>query len=120
MAEKQLMMPADPVCGRYVAISSLSFWVNASSQPLTDRELLNCHAAVKALQTQFGISYKDASHRLFLAEVEKLEHQTSTLRTYADLKERMEASIQSFERRLAGHMRGTLPDDKDATPDIHY
>jgi len=73
-------------------------------QTLTDRELLSCHAAVKALQDQFGISYKDASHRLYLAEVEKLEQQDITLKTYATLKERLEDNLESFERRFADIM----------------
>jgi hypothetical protein len=39
---------------------------------MTQRELLGLHAEVKALQGQFGISYKDAAHRLYHAEVQKL------------------------------------------------
>jgi hypothetical protein len=68
---------------------------------LTDRELLSCHAEVKALQHQLGTSYKDASHRLYMAEVEKLEQQDVTLKTYATLKERMERNLESFERRFS-------------------
>jgi hypothetical protein len=68
---------------------------------LTDRELLNCHAEVKALQNQLGTSYKDASHRLYMAEVEKLEQQDLTLKSYATLKERMEYNLESFERRFS-------------------
>jgi hypothetical protein len=69
---------------------------------LTDRELLGCHAEVKALQNQLGTSYKDASHRLYMAEVEKLEQQDITLKTYATLKKRMERNLRSFESRFAG------------------
>jgi hypothetical protein len=70
-------------------------------QDLTDRELLSCHAEVKALQDQLGTSYKDASHRLYMAEVEKLEQQDITLKTYATLKERVENKLKSFEMRLS-------------------
>ncbi|KAF8230814.1 hypothetical protein L208DRAFT_1280121 [Tricholoma matsutake] len=57
----------------------------ANAKPNCNRELLSCHAAVKALQDQFGISYKDASHCLYLAEVEKLKQQDITLKTYMRL-----------------------------------
>jgi len=68
---------------------------------LTDRELLSCHAEVKALQNQLGTSYKDASHRLYMAEVEKLEQQDVTLKTYATMKERMKCSLESFKHRFS-------------------
>ncbi|KAF8226058.1 hypothetical protein L208DRAFT_1303823 [Tricholoma matsutake] len=81
LARNQLMLPADP--------------------KLTDRELLSCHAEVKALQNNLGTSYKDASHRLYMAEVEKLEQQDVTSKTYATLKERMEYNLKSFECRFS-------------------
>jgi hypothetical protein len=39
---------------------------------LSQRELLGLHAEVKALQKQYGISYKDAAHRLYHAELQTL------------------------------------------------
>jgi hypothetical protein len=48
---------------------------------LTNRELLSCHAKVKALQNQLGTLYKDASHHPYMAEVEKLKQQNITLKT---------------------------------------
>ena len=36
-----------------------------------------------------------------MAEVEKLEQQDVTLKTYATLKERMERNLESFERRFS-------------------
>ncbi|KAF4618025.1 hypothetical protein D9613_011581 [Agrocybe pediades] len=38
---------------------------------LSNHERLNLHAEVLALQERLGISYKDACHRLYLAEIEK-------------------------------------------------
>jgi hypothetical protein len=78
-------------------------------QNLTDRELLSCHASVKALQDQLGISYKDASHHLYLAEVEKLKQQDIVLKTYATLKERVEDNLKLFESRFADIMRESQP-----------
>ncbi|KAF8186705.1 hypothetical protein BJ912DRAFT_927057 [Pholiota molesta] len=43
------------------------------NQPLTEQELLSGHGAVVALQHKFGISYKDAAHRLYMAQVEHLK-----------------------------------------------
>lgn len=42
-----------------------------SCQSPTDREALIIHAEILATQSRWGISYKDAAHRLYLAEVEK-------------------------------------------------
>jgi hypothetical protein len=84
---------------------------------LTDRELLSCHAEVKALQNNLGTSYKDAGHRLYMAEIEKLEQQDVTLRTYATLKERIEYNLKSFERRFSDiPFRSSSHDDNMADP----
>ena len=42
-------------------------------QQLSDQENLILHAEVVALQQKLGISYKDASHQLYMAELEKLK-----------------------------------------------
>ena len=34
---------------------------------------MDLHSEIKALQNLFGISYKDAAHRLYMIEVEKLK-----------------------------------------------
>jgi hypothetical protein len=98
MGRNQLMLPADPASVRPHFCGYIS---SSRFQSLTDRELLSCHAEVKALQNQLGTSYKDASHRLYMAEVEKLEQQDITLKTYATLKKRMELNLQSFESRFS-------------------
>lgn len=38
-----------------------------------DIEALHLHAEIKALQETLGISYKDATHRLYMTEVEKMK-----------------------------------------------
>jgi hypothetical protein len=86
-------------------------------QNLTDRKLLGCHAEVKALQNNLGTSYKDASHRLYMAEVEKLEQQDIMLHTYATLKKRMECDMKSFEWRLSNiPLRSSSHDKNMADP----
>ena len=42
-------------------------------QGLSEREWLALHAEVKAIQQEFGLSYKDSAHRLYLAEVSRLK-----------------------------------------------
>jgi len=39
---------------------------------LSEREWLALHAEIKALQQLLGLSYKDAGHRLYLAELARL------------------------------------------------
>ena len=41
-------------------------------QSQSDYEALNLHAKVIAMQLQWGLSYKDAAHCLYLAELEKM------------------------------------------------
>ena len=71
MAPNQLILPADSAS--VLVLISVVYISSSSLQILTDRELLSCHAEVKALQNKLGTSYKDASHRLYMAEVEKLK-----------------------------------------------
>jgi hypothetical protein len=42
-------------------------------QGLSEREWLALHAEIQAIQKEFGLSYKDSSHRLYLAEVARLK-----------------------------------------------
>jgi hypothetical protein len=63
---------------------------------LTDREYLTLHAEVKALQERLGISYKDASHRLYMAEVEKLKVDDGARKMCVVLKARIAEALQAF------------------------
>ena len=54
-----------------------------------------CHAEVSALQKQLGISYKDAAHRLYMAEVERVKKSESAARGFAGVRERLESIISS-------------------------
>lgn len=49
------------------------------SQGSSDRERLAAHAEVLALQETLGISYKDAAHRLYMAELERFKADEKTL-----------------------------------------
>ena len=78
---------------------------------------MGCHAEVKALQNNLGTSYKYASHRLYMAEVETLEQQDIMLHTYVTLKKRMEWDMKSFEWRLSNiPLRSSSHDENMADP----
>jgi hypothetical protein len=56
----------------------------------SQRELFLLHAEVEALQTTLGISYKDAAHRLFMAEVERVQKADSAAKAFGALRRRMD------------------------------
>jgi hypothetical protein len=61
---------------------------------LTQRELLVLHAEVKALQEQHGISYKDAAHRLYHAEVQKLSALSDSQAAFSSLHGVLDDAIE--------------------------
>ena len=63
--------PTRPVC-----LAPFPLWISAAADPskqLSDHKCLTLHAEVVALQQHLGITYKDASHQLYMAELEKLK-----------------------------------------------
>jgi hypothetical protein len=60
---------------------------------LTPRELLRLHAEVKALQDQYGISYKDAAHRLYHGEIQKLSALTSSESKFSTVHDELDYAI---------------------------
>ncbi|KAF8950431.1 hypothetical protein BDZ97DRAFT_1771257 [Flammula alnicola] len=81
LGHKSVVFPADP--------------------PLTERELLTAHAEVKALQEQLGLSYKDASHRLYMAEWERLKADEEAKKFFTSLANRTKNSLENFQTRLS-------------------
>jgi|HubBroStandDraft_6_1064221.scaffolds.fasta_scaffold317096_3 hypothetical protein len=77
---------------------------------LTKRELLGLHADVLSLRESLGISYKDASHRLYLAEWEKIKVLENTLKSFANLTIHTENSLERFQSM----MRNVTEADKEA------
>jgi len=51
------------------------------------------HAEVKALQATLGISYKDAAHRLFMAEVERVKKADSAAKAYSAIRKQIRETI---------------------------
>uniref|UniRef100_A0A8H7XV60 Uncharacterized protein n=1 Tax=Psilocybe cubensis TaxID=181762 RepID=A0A8H7XV60_PSICU len=67
--------------------------------PLTDQERLSLHAEVLSLQKRLGISYKDAAHRLYLAEVEKIQLANIHRRNLGALDKHIGKSLQYIAQR---------------------
>ncbi|KAF8814637.1 hypothetical protein BYT27DRAFT_7219579 [Phlegmacium glaucopus] len=88
MGEDKVMSPHDP--------------------PLTDRECLGLHAEIKSLQERLGISYKDASHRLYMSQLEKLKAEKDASKAFSNLKLRTDGAVKMFNEmaaKLAGQDR---------------
>jgi hypothetical protein len=63
-------------------------------QQLSDQENLILHAEVVALQQKLGISYKDASHRLYMGELEKLKVADETHKAFKNLDKRITGLLE--------------------------
>jgi hypothetical protein len=61
----------------------------------SERERHLLHAEVKALQKTLGISYKDAAHRLFLAEVERVKKADSARKSFAAIRQSLQSMVTS-------------------------
>ncbi|KAF8328755.1 hypothetical protein F5887DRAFT_924092 [Amanita rubescens] len=60
---------------------------------LTERELLLGHAEIKAVQEKFGLSYKDAAHRLYHTESRAQVDNDVVFRTFSQLRQGMDERI---------------------------
>ncbi|KAF8799689.1 hypothetical protein BYT27DRAFT_7119810 [Phlegmacium glaucopus] len=83
-----------------VVASSLEFHRRADPT-LTERESLGLHAKIKALQERLGISYKGASHRLYMAKVEKVKAKQDTCKAFSSLKMQTERAVKTFNDMVA-------------------
>jgi len=54
---------------------------------------LGSHADVKALQKQLGLSYKDAAHRLYMAELESLRMSDSASKYFEHIQREVDGII---------------------------
>lgn len=69
-------------------------------QGSSDRERLLAHAEVLSLQERLGISYKDASHRLYMAEMEKLMAEEIRYKAFTRLQARTKDSLERALKSL--------------------
>lgn len=87
MAEGMIEARVDPVC---FFIRLLFSHFIPDRQGLSQRELHVLHHEVKALQSTLGISYKDAAHRLFMGEVERVKKADSSTKLFGAVRERID------------------------------
>ena len=90
---------------------------------MTDWELLGLHAEIMSLRETLGISYKDASHRLYMAEWKKLKTNARTQKVFNLLTTCTKKTIEKLQTSLGqlGIVEKLIPDsnsdaDADATP----
>jgi hypothetical protein len=63
--------------------------------------LLIIHAEVKALQVKYGLSYKDAAHRLYYSEVKKLQVEDNAYKSMNEMLDYIDSSIvQDLQQKL--------------------
>jgi hypothetical protein len=51
------------------------------------------HAEIKALAQRLGLSYKDAAHRLYMAEVERVKLADSAAKSFTILKQKIDEMV---------------------------
>ncbi|KAF8809687.1 hypothetical protein BYT27DRAFT_7254402 [Phlegmacium glaucopus] len=77
----------------------------------SDWERLSAHAEVLALQERLGISYKDASHRLYMAELERLKSDEKMHKAFANLQVLTEQALErAYNSIKQAETRDTSPD----------
>lgn len=59
------------------------------------REWLDLHAEVLALQNQYGISYKDAAHRLYMSEVAQFKALDRGRRAISSIRQRIDKLLDN-------------------------
>ena len=73
----------DPVYQKFAQmIVSLNIW-----KGLSHRAWLALHAEVKVLQQQYRLSYKNSTHRLYLAELEKLKLEDKAKKAFSAIRQ---------------------------------
>jgi hypothetical protein len=84
---------------------------------------MGLHAEVLALRNTLGISYKDACHRLYMTQWEKLKTDERTKKAFSTLKSRTQNAIVHFQVKFgqvglqeASARQDTQMRDADADP----
>jgi len=60
---------------------------------LSEREWMALHAEIKAMQQQFGLSYKDAGHRLYLAELARLKEIDKAHKAIVAIRQKIDKTL---------------------------
>lgn len=69
-------------------------------QPLSEQELLTAHANILALGDRYGISYKDAVHQLYIAQIEKVKESDEAFKSIKRIDDELEGILRSISGEL--------------------
>jgi len=109
-------VPADPVHKKY----EYNRCAVLSNQPqdLTDHKRLTLHTEIKVLQASLSITYKDAAHRLYMAEVTKLNISKRAYKAFEAVRLHAESALGNGELHSeVGEGEGGL--EEKANPTKH-
>lgn len=70
------------------------------AQVMTEREIMGLHAEILAIRARYGISYKDASSRLYMAECEKVKTDDRARKALTVLAKRTGEVLTNIDGRL--------------------
>lgn len=79
---------------------------------LTEREIFGLHHEIKVLMERYGISYKDAAHRLYMTEWEKVRKDDRCKKAFSILADRTRGSLLNIRKKL-NDLNATLAPDAD-------
>lgn len=72
----------------------------------SDRERLEAHSEILALQQRLGLSYKDAAHRLYMAELEKVKRDKMMYKAFSNLEKSIKKTLEMSLKSI-GEIEGT-------------
>jgi len=90
------MAPSIPVSEFTCQLACVAHCFKGSS----DRERLSAHSEVLTLQQQLGISYKDATHQLYIAELERMTSNEKMFKGFRNLQASTEKSLALLYRSV--------------------
>jgi hypothetical protein len=91
IGEGKLMHPLVPVSPYLSGYQSA--WL-IPIQGSSDRERLSAHSEVIVLQQRLGISYKDAAHRLYMAELEGVKKENKMHKAFQTLERATKKTLE--------------------------
>jgi hypothetical protein len=108
MGEGNVMFPTVPVSN-----VNLYFGMPDKLQGSSDRERLSAHTEVVLLQERLGISYKDASHRLYMAELERVKRDQKLYTSFASLEGSIKKTLEMAYNTISEIQGGVSEEEEE-------
>ena len=108
MGEGNVMFPTVPVSNVI-----FFFGIPDKLQGSSDRERLSAHNEVVLLQERLGISYKDASHRLYMAELERVKMDQKLYTSFASLEGSIKKTLEMAYNTISEIQGGVSEEEED-------